>query len=153
MSGLKIEFEIEGEKQVSLALEDVEVKIVNFAPPLKKVRKYLLKIWQLNFQTNGKLLGKPWKKLKPATVKRKKGKGGILRDSGDMVRSFSGTVLKDSLVMKNSADQFAFHQSKQPRKSNLPRRIMMRINEQARQRILEIFNGYVNKIIPRNLKK
>lgn len=150
---INITFEIEGEKQVAGTLTDIGGKLDNVDEPLKNIRKYLLKTWQRNFQSAGKLLGKPWKKLKPETVRRKGGRGGILRDSGTMVRSFVGEVRNDTLTMSNTTDYFKYHQSRKPRTSNLPRRIMMRINEYARQRIFEFFNEFVNKQIPRDYKK
>ena len=143
---LSIGFEVEGVKQTSVAFDLYGKNLNDFRVPLEKSKDILMKAFQLNFETEGKTLGKPWAALSPkyALMKNQRFPGRkILQKTGKMKTSFSSIVTSVSATMFNTADYFGYHQSRAPRK-RLKRRIMMRIDQTRNKAIFMEFTKFLN---------
>lgn len=147
MASFDLKIDIEGEKQIAARLFKINKRAENFKPAFESSKRLLLKTWQSNFRSEGRELGEPWKALSPVTLleKRRAGFGGkrILERTGAMRAGFVGFTNRDSLVLSNKTNYFKYHQSNKPRSSNLPRRVMMKIDQKRRNDILRIFRKHV----------
>lgn len=134
--GVTLSFEIEGEKQISVELGIMADHVRDWEPPLKEAESLLLKSFDLNFDSRGKLFQGGW-------PKRKLNKPWpLLEKTGEMRKSFEGAISGDSLEIGNTSKYFKFHQSKQPHRV-IPRRIMMKIDDPRRIAIIKAFQAYI----------
>ena len=81
------------------------------------------------FSTEGAVIGERWA-VGPYYHR--------LQRTGKMKNSFIHKEAKDYVLITNTAPYFKYHQSKLPRRK-LPRRIMMKLAESQRQRIIKMF--------------
>jgi len=138
-----LQFQIEGEKQLSRKLVGISVKARNWRPQMRKIGKYLVGVFSGPvFDTRGREIGEPWKKRKiPAPWP-------LLQRSGKMRRSFKSLPRMVSVEIMNTADYFKYHQSSKPRTSKLPRRVMMKIDSKRKEGIVKIIHkALINDII------
>ena len=147
---LEISFELEGEKQMIRRLVGVSEKMKNWRPEFQKTGKLLLKTFRDNFATQGRTIGEPWARLKASTVQQKMrlgflGSGPLVR-TGKMKGSFVSRPGKTQVTISNPTPYFAFHQSNRPRR-NLPRRVMMKIDQRRRQEIVKIFQASIQELL------
>lgn len=110
-------------------------KIKDWSPATEKVGIYLKGFFTNDvFQSEGAVFGEKWV-------------GGKyyhkLQRSGLMRNSFYFKSDKDQVEIGNTADYFKYHQSNQPRKSKLPRRIMMKLDESRKQKIVKFFQQQI----------
>lgn len=136
MSDLNLSFKIEGEQQLARRLNNLGNKVKNFKPEFRKTGDFLKGFFGGEvFTSEGAVLGERWK-------------GGPnynrLQRSGRMRRSFKAKSNKLSVMIWNAADYFKYHQSKQPRRK-LPRRIMMKLTNQLKNKIVQIIHAGVYK--------
>lgn len=140
---MRINFSIQGEMQISRTFMGVKSAIRDWTPALSKSAEDLIEIFSYDvFETEGQALGDPWLPLSPAYALRKErlypGKG-ILDASGTMRDSFTQVIDTTSLIIGNAATYFKYHQSNAPRKSNLPRRMMLYLTENMREMVVKNF--------------
>lgn len=145
MAVVNVSFTIQGEKQVAAALITASNEVSNFRKPLAKANKLLLKTWDQSFSTKGSTIGETWKS------RTKSYPWKILQKSGKMRKSFKaklggGLLKKTNTTLWNTASYFKYHQSSAPRKSNLPRRVMMKIDRQRQAEIFRFFTKHLNEI-------
>lgn len=96
MSGALIEIVVD-DKEIREALSRLAKATGNLRPALKNIGEYMQhSIWE-RFDAQKDPSGKPWTKLKPSTLLRKKGRGKIL--VGPQSR------LRDSIAYEASSDQ------------------------------------------------
>ena len=118
--------------------------------PLGRAGDLLLEEFDDNFDSEGKTLRKPWKRLAPATLVEKArlgfGSKGILERTGKLRRGFEKKVKKFSIRVFNDVDYYKHHQLGG---SKLPQRIMIRTTENIKQDIIEIFRKDLSKILQR----
>jgi len=108
--------------------------VKNFKPEFKKSADFLVGFFGGQvFETRGKIIGEPWK------TRTKAYPWPILERSGKMRRSFKGKAKRLDAAIYNAMDYFKFHQSKAPRRK-LPRRIMMKLDEARKTKIVHIFH-------------
>jgi len=141
MPNLEITFSIEGEVQLIRRLRDIERDLKDWTPEFKRIGNLLLKTFKHNFQTQGRTLGEPWKRLAPSTIAQKRRKGYPLTPliaTGKMRDSFKAGVGRFHVEISNPVAYFPYHQSRRPRRK-LPRRVMMKIDEERKQLISKIF--------------
>lgn len=147
---LNIYFELEGEKQMIRQLRGVSTKMKNWRPEFVKTGRLLLKTFRDNFATQGRTLGEPWARLKPATIKQKMRLGylaqGPLVRTGKMKEAFISRPGSDHVTITNPTPYFAYHQSNRPRRK-LPRRVMMKIDQRRKQEIVKIFQSSVQELL------
>jgi len=138
---MQVSFKIEGEKQLSRRLKGVSVDLLNWRPQLKKIGKYLVEVFSGSvFETEGREIGEPWKKRKDSNA------WPLLQRSGKMKRSFKSIAMMTSVDITNTADYFKYHQSKKPRRK-LPRRIMMKLDNERKQGVIKIIHKSLVKDI------
>lgn len=133
---------IEGEKQLSRRLLIVTDGIKDFTEPLRSSGNELQKTFQINMQQEGELFG-GWA---PRVPRYKDGQRidtwPLLNRTGKMYDSFYSLVKPDSLILGNRSPYFKYHQSNKPRKK-LPRRVMMKIDNQRKSFIMRALQAYI----------
>ena len=98
--------------KLSPSLAAMAARLKNKRPVLEAMGETFRSIAVRSF-TDEAMRPAPWAPLKPATVKRKKGAGGILRNKGAMWQSLKVTPLKlsnDSVTVSSDRPYAAFHQ-------------------------------------------
>lgn len=150
---LKINFTIEGDKQVDVLMDRMVKGVSNFREPLKESAAYMEKQIQNQFNSGGGQFsgtpgGSKWDRLSEpyATNKSKSypGKGTLVR-TGKMKNSFKSFVSRSVATISNTTSYFKYHQSNKSR-SKLPRRVMMAIGTGQQTQIFKFFNKYLNKL-------
>ncbi len=139
---IELHAEVEGDVQLDRRLEYVGKALDDFSPALESSANVLLKSFDNNFESRGKMYG-GWAPRK--TI----GNWPLLEKSGEMRQSFDKAVTLNQAVLFNTADWFPYHQSNKPRKSNLPRRVMMMIDQQSRREIVKNFQEMIAHILER----
>lgn len=143
---LELSWDIEGEKQLSRVLRGIGDGIKDWTPAFKETADELKKIFENDvFDTKGAAIGERWKPLKPKYLAQKVSQGypsDILIRKGDMRKGFRSLFKADHAEVWNAVEYFKYHQSKEPRQSNLPRRVMMKLGENQKQLVVKIFHTY-----------
>jgi phage gpG-like protein len=146
MSAFRLEWSIEGEKQLSRVLIGMESDLKDYTAPLRQSADYLKQVFSRDvFESQGAAIGERWKRLSPHTIAQKARHGfpsTPLIASGKMQNSFERIVSSDQAVIFNTAPYFKYHQSKQPR-TKLPRRVMMKLAETQKQQIVKYFQEHI----------
>lgn len=135
---LLLQFEIEGEKQFSRRLSLMADGVEDFTEPLEKVEGEVMKSFDRNFAARGGLFG-GW----PPPAKNYG--HPLLEKTGEMRGAFVSVVSSDSVEFGNPTSYFKYHQSKEPR-SKIPRRVMMKLDQQRRTFIVKAFQAYLIKL-------
>ena len=143
----KLKWTVEGVSELTRILDVTYTKVINFRKPLKASSKFILEDVERNFATEGSLVG-GWESLKESTVKGRMrlGYGGahpILQRTGKLRRSFYSRVNATRALVSSESPYFPYHQSRLPRKTNLPRRAMLVLTERTRQNIVEEFHKFL----------
>lgn len=145
---MRLEWSIEGEKQLSRKLIGLSTNLKDLHRPFSDSADYLKGVFSRDvFETQGAVIGERWKRLSPYTVSQKAKRGypsTPLVGSGAMQNSFYTIVSSDQAVIGNSAGYFKFHQSRAPR-SQLPRRVMMKIGNNQKTEIVRFFQRYIHE--------
>ncbi len=131
---------LEGEAQVSRRLLIVSDGITDFTSPLRNIGSELQKTFQDNFSQQGALFG-GWQERK------KDYPWPILNKTGRLRQGFQQN-LGTELVIFNPVPYFVYHQSNKPR-SKMPRRVMMKVDNDRRNFIVKEFQLYVVNLIRR----
>ena len=134
--GVNLTFEVEGEKQISAELGIIYDGIRDFSEPMEKAADIMFDGVDDNFNTRGSRFGgwAPRKDTKPHP---------LLEETGKMRRRMRKTSGKDFAMIDNPDPKFPYHQSNQARKSNLPRRVMIMIDDRMRDEIFKAVQLYV----------
>ncbi len=132
---------LEGEAQVSRRLLIVADGITNFEAPLRNIGSELQKTFQQNFAQQGALFG-GW------AERKKDYPWPILNKTGRMRQGFRQNLGKQELIITNVTPYFKYHQSNKPR-SRLPRRVMMKIDNDRRNFITKEFQAYIVGLLRR----
>ena len=131
---VEIKWTIEGEKQLSRRLTKLGKNVEDFRPEFKKSTRFLKGFFGGEvFSTKGGAIGERWKPRKQSYS------WSILERSGKMRKSFRDRVEKLSAEVYNAMDYFKYHQSRMPRR-RLPRRVMMKLTDQVKNKIVSIFH-------------
>lgn len=150
---MKLQFEIEGRKELSRRLEKISNDSQNWQNTFEKVGLRLANFFGGEvFRTEGAVFGEPWEALSDSTVRQKLKKGYTpkpLVASGTMQKSFNYNAAPMSVEVFNPVDYFKYHQSNKPRKK-LPRRIMMKLDEMRKQIIVKEFHKDYRKKIEKS---
>ena len=133
---INIQFEIEGVKELSRRIIGIAKDTNDFSKEFKQSGDFLKLFSETKvFDSEGSILRKKWASG-PNYNK--------LQRTGRMRRGFKSRSKKMSTTVSNVVDYFKYHQSRLPRR-RLPRRIMLRLTEQIRQRIVKFFSDGLNK--------
>ena len=130
-----ISFEIEGEKQLSRNLRNVSASMGNWLPTFKKIGSNLVSLFSGPvFDTQGAVIGEPWK------PRKKPEPWALLDKTGHMKHGFISKAGSKYVMVTNKVPYFVFHQSNKMPRHHLPRRVMMKIDETRKNQIIHIFN-------------
>lgn len=137
---MELDFTVDGEQQLSRRLMIMADGVQDFTTPLKASTTELQKSFQDNFDARGGLFQSGgW----PLREGEDKYKWPILEHTGALRNSFDSTITKMSTVLFNKMPYFKYHQSPLPRKTQLPRRVMMKIDSQRKTFIVKQFQLYL----------
>lgn len=149
--GFNLSFNIEGEQQISRTLLLMASKVKDWSPAFQDTAITLKNIFQNDvFETQGEVIEENWSPLKKAYAlqKAKKYPGkGILEATGNMRAGFMTLWRPDMAMVWNQVEYFKYHQSNQPRSSNLPRRVMIKLAEIQREQVVKIFQSYFQSVV------
>lgn len=136
---MDISVTLEGEAQVHRRLLIVAGGITNFEAPLRNIGSELQKTFQDNFAQEGALFG-GW----PA--RKQDYPWPILNKTGRLRQGFRQNLGKTELLIYNVVPYFKYHQSNKPR-TKMPRRVMMKIDNDRRNFIVKQFQAYIVGLI------
>lgn len=138
MAQYGISFSIEGEVQVESMFEIAGKRVRNLRTPMAAIGKMMLSRIAQNYDSHGGLWGR-WQRRKQSYP------WPLLEQTGRMKGRFDDNVTSDSVTIGNtdSRDIFKYHQSAKPRSSNLPRRVMMAVEEDERRESVNILQEYI----------
>jgi len=144
----RLEWSIEGQKQLSRNLRGISETMGNWQPAFKKVAKELKEVFSNDvFATKGKAIDERWAPLKPQYLAQKRAQGypaDPLVKTGKMQKSFKSMVKMDSATVWNSIAYAKYHQSNKPRKK-IPRRAMMKLGNNQKALVVKIFHTHFVK--------
>jgi phage gpG-like protein len=134
---MELTFIIEGEVQLNRRIKGISDSIKDWSNTFDKSGKYLKEFFSGEvFSSEGSVIGEPW----PGGKYYHK-----LQRTGKMKGSFIYQSAKDYVLITNTAPYFKYHQSNLPRRK-LPRRIMMKLDEMRKQKIVKLFHeAFINK--------
>lgn len=130
------EIRLQGFKELSDKLSNLEESVKNWTAPLTEAGKVFTKFYgTVPFASRGNVYGTTWRPLsKPyETLKADKWGGGkpVLIASGKMSTSFTYKVTKYQVSIYNTSELFPHHQFGTDR--GLPARVMMKLDDQRRK--------------------
>lgn len=140
--GLKLGFEIEGEKQISAELGVTVDMLQDFSDPMSTAADIMMDAVEDNYDKRGSRFG-GWAPRKPTMPPQTH---PLLEKTGAMRRAMHKESGKDYAMVDNNDPKFPFHQSNQPR-TKLPRRVMLMIDATMRDEIFKAFQLYVVKAL------
>ena len=142
----RLRFLIEGVPELSRVLLMTHKKLDDFSKPLFKASQMILDDVETQFRTEGSLSG-GWTPLKLSTIidKAKKGYGGkpILERTGALKKSFYRQVNSRRAYISSRSPYFGFHQSRQARTTELPRRPMLLLTQSTKEKIVKEFHKFI----------
>ena len=148
---MEITINLSGTKALIEKFNKLEAKLKNFSPEFRTIGSYLTSYFSSEvFLSRGSVLGNPWAPLAESTLKEKMKKypgRGPLEASGDMRNEFRSDEGPMELKITNASPHFKYHQSKLPRKSNLPRRVMLGFNGTIKTKIKDVFTEGISRVI------
>lgn len=136
-------------KQVVRRMNVVQKGVKNLTEPFNEAKDQLLELYgQKNFESQGQILKKPWKKLSPVTLmlrKERRGhykkepiaRGKILIWTGTLIKGFQGVVKRTQLEISNTVKYF---------KENQEKRKMLVISDPAIVIVTKSIQKYLNKL-------
>ena len=142
----RIRWTIEGVPELSRVLLTAHKKLDDFSKPLFKASQMILDDVETQFRTEGSLSG-GWTPLKLSTIidKAKKGYGGkpILERTGALKKSFYRQVSSRRAYISSTSPYFKYHQSRQARTTELPRRPMLLLTQSTKEKIVKEFHKFI----------
>lgn len=137
---LQLNFEIEGEKQVSRRFNQIPQNLGSIQEPLRNIGTELLRSVDMNFASRGSLFDEAWQE------RTRNYPWPLLQKTGRMRAGFKDNLGKDYVEIYNIEDYFKYHQSNKPRR-HLPRRVMLKIDQQRRTFIVKEFQRHMQKVV------
>jgi len=142
----RIRWTIEGVPELSRVLLTAHKKLDDFSKPLFKASQMILDDVETQFRTEGSLSG-GWAPLKLSTIidKAKKGFGGkpILQRTEALKKSFYRQVSSRRAYISSTSPYFKYHQSRQARTTELPRRPMLLLTQSTKEKIVKEFHKFI----------
>lgn len=136
---IDIKFTLEGKVEMARRMRGIGKDVKDFRPEFKKSTDFMKGFFGNQvFTTRGRAIGEPWK------PRRKAYPWPILQRTGRMRRGFRAKAEKLEGSVWNVASYFKYHQSRMPRRK-LPRRIMLKLSNQIKDRIVQFFHAGVVK--------
>lgn len=150
---LAVRINISGDKETITKLQKLGQSLVMLQGAMNDIGKELTDYYGNQvFASRGGIIGENWDDLSPvyklSKAKKFPGRSPLVK-TGAMQKSFIYEATHDSVTIANSADYFAYHQSDEPRTSNLPRRQMMKVTPDIKKLISQIIDQDINEKIKR----
>lgn len=146
---LNLSFEVEGVKELSRSIGQIEFQVSDWTDAFKIVDSYMHDVFANDvFSSEGAIVGLPWDELKERTLKEKARLGypkDILIRTGKMKNAFQNNYGKDFAMMSNPTPYFKYHQSYTRGSRNLPRRAMLAFGNQQKASIAKIFYTFFHQ--------
>ena len=128
---VNLEFQIEGQIELHRRIGRLATTVGDWTGTFSNVGKYLKGFFKDDvFNSEGAVFNEKW--VSGPYYNR-------LQRTGKMRNSFIYQSAKDYVLVTNTAPYFKYHQSRLPRKK-LPRRIMMKLDETRKQKIIKFFH-------------
>ncbi|MCX8016390.1 MAG: phage virion morphogenesis protein [Rhodocyclaceae bacterium] len=83
------------DREVRQALERLQQRVSDLTPAMREIAMELEARALTRFETERDPAGRPWQPLSPVTLARKKGRGGILYQTGDLRGSITSRAGRD----------------------------------------------------------
>jgi phage gpG-like protein len=148
---LHLSWTIEGVTQLSRNLLILASRVKDWTPAFEATAYELKNLFSGEvFDTEGSVIEESWAPLSKAYAYRKAQKypgKGILEATGKMRNGFMTLWRPDMAAVWNEVEYFKYHQSNQPRTSNLPRRVMMKLAGAQREMVVKIFHTYFSSVV------
>ena len=143
-----INVEIQGLKKIKKIFSRLNKFLENTDPIMQKIGSHLLKIYRVNFTSEGSRLGRPWRQLAPETIFERHLLGfgpahPILHRTGRLKRGFKAVIGKNTLRIENNVPYYKYHQLGK----GVPKRIMLFFNMRLRKEIIRMFSNMLIKAI------
>lgn len=135
---VEIDFAVEGDTEVISMIDASGVRSKTLRRPFRFIADMMLGVIDNNYEGRGSVWGK-WKRR----LRAPKDGHPLLEDTKKMRESFNKKVGNNYMTIGNTTDQFKYHQSKKPRKTRLPRRIMMAIEDDQRRESMKILQNHI----------
>lgn len=138
MARLAVSFSVEGDVQVVSMLDSAQARARDLRTPMRAIGKMFLGVIDENYASRGKVWGR-WKRRRASYP------WPILEQSGQLRGNFYTKVGNSYVEIGNNdpRDIFKYHQSSRKRSSNLPRRVMMAVEEDQRRESMKILQEHV----------
>jgi phage gpG-like protein len=138
---IEINFELEGQVEMSRRLRTLDTKTRDFSKEFKQSGEFLRNFFGSEvFDTQGRAIGEPWK------LRKREYPWPILQNTGRMKGGFKSQAWPLKAEIWNVVDYFKYHQSRTPR-IKMPRRVMMKLVEQLKNKIVKFIQAGVIKRI------
>lgn len=135
---MRLVFHVEGVQEAIREFDTRGKRAKNLKSPLKQSAEYMESRIDQNYSGRGSLWGK-WKNRSKAYPWR------ILEKTGAMRSGFRSRVDSRQAEISNTQPYFKYHQSRAPRTTSLPRRVMMAVQAQEATDIVRIFQRHIMK--------
>lgn len=135
---ISVDFSVEGDVEVTTMFNAAGLRSKTLRRPFRLIGEYLEDRIDDNFEGRGKIYGK-WKRR----LRAPKDGHPLLEDTGEMRRNFKKKVGNSYVEVRNDSDHFKYHQSKRPRKTRLPQRVMMAIQKEEVTESMKILQRHV----------
>lgn len=135
---IAVDFAVEGDTEVRAMFDARGTRAKNLRRPFRLIGEYFEERIDTNFGGRGSIWGK-WKNRQRAP----KDGHPLLEDTRKMRENFKKKVGNSSVEIRNDSDQFKYHQSKKPRKTRLPRRVMMDVQKEEMTESIKILQQHV----------
>lgn len=149
---MDIEIQVTGVHKSELMLSAAKRAVEGRTTTFSQIGKHLAKFFSGQvFASRGGVIDEPWPKLDAAYAawKAKHYPGAIpLVRTGKMQHGFRYQAGPNFVRMYNTAKYFKYHQSDEPREK-IPRRVMMKVDDQRRQDIAVIIAENIREEIIR----
>jgi phage gpG-like protein len=146
---LEVTFTVEGQAAFVDHLMTTSKGTQNLSISMSSIGLYLTRFYSGEvFVSRGGIIGEQWPALNPnyAVWKARKFPGRPpLIESGKMNANFKFDSDNNSVRIFNPTPYFKYHQSGESRGGNLPRRVMIKIDEMRRQEVLRIIQAEITK--------
>jgi len=143
-----ITLEISGTRRAFDLINNIQKGVADFSKPLAEVGDVMISEFEQNFDSSGRRLGEPWKKLQASTIKERirlgYGAGPILVRTGKLMRGFKQEVTKYFVRVSNPVEYFVYHQLGM---GYNPQRRMILAPEKLHQQIVEVINKFIKTLL------
>ncbi len=116
----------------------------DFSPLMRKIGRLLEDSTRERFATKQDPNGVSWEQLAPSTLRQKKGGGGILVASSDLMKSITYRAYQTSVEVGTNEEHGKYHQTGTP---NMPAREFLGLSTDDKDNIQQTLNEFLEGIL------